>query len=230
MKVPPGISGRSAQYTGNVDTETLSNELALLNLGPFEPLNMFINLGQYMQEIKQFDTDWVDYLPRTDRPNNRKAMTIMSLPGKTHKENTSLAEASYAAGRQLSELEFNTPTDVYRSCTSLSSVLDQWQPLGRSMIIRCDTGGYFVPHRDAPSMPRDCFRLVAFLNNCGPLQYDWLMDDKKMYIQPGQLYYVNTRLTHRTISWVDNSHHLILNVPFTTANVARVITSLAHTH
>jgi len=230
MKVPPGISGRPAQYTGNVDTETLSNELALLNLGPFEPLNIRIDLVKYMYEIKQFDSDWVNYLPRTDRPNNRKAMTLMSLPGKTHKENTSLAEASYAAGRQLSELEFNQPTDVYKSCTSLSSVLDQWQPLGRSMIVRCDTGGYFVPHRDATSMPRDCFRLVAFLNNCGPLQYDWLMDDRKMLIQPGQLYYVNTRLTHRTISWVDNSHHLILNVPFTTANVSKVIASLQHTH
>jgi len=230
MTVPPGISGRAAQYTGNVDTETLSNELALLNLGPFEPLNIRIDLGKYMQEIKQFDADWVDYLKRTDRPNNRKAMTLMSLPGKTHKENTSLAEASYAAGRKLSELEFNQPTDVYKTCTSLSSVLDQWQPLGRSMIIRCDTGGYFVPHRDEPSMPRDCFRLVAFLNNCGPLQYDWLMADRKMSIQPGQVYYVNTRLTHRTISWVDNSQHLILNVPFTTENVARVIASLAHTH
>ena len=230
MKVPPGVSGRPAQYAGNVDTEILSNELALLNLGMFEPLNITIDLNKYMQEIAQFDNDWVNYLPRTDRPNNRKAMTLMSLPGKTHKENTSLAEASYAARRQLSELEFNSPTDVYKSCTSLSSVLDQWQPLGRSMIIRCDTGGYFVPHRDLPSMPRDCFRLVAFLNNCGPLQYDWLMDDRKMYIQPGQLYYVNTRMTHRTISWVDNSQHLILNVPFTTANVARVIASLQHTH
>ena len=228
--VPPGISGRSAKYAGNVDTETLSNELALLNLGPFEPLNIQIDLNKYMQEISQFDNDWVDYLPRTDRPNNRKAMTLMSLPGKTHKENTSLAEASYAARRQLSELEFNTPTDVYKNCTSLNSVLDQWQPLGRSLIVRCDTGGYFVPHRDEPSMPRDCFRIVAFLNNCGPLQYDWLMDDRKMYIQPGQLYYVNTRMTHRTISWVDNSQHLILNVPFTTANVSKVIASLAHTH
>jgi hypothetical protein len=230
MKVPPGISGRSAKYTGNVNTETLSNELALLNLGNFEPLNIHVDLNKYMQEIAQFDNDWVDYLPRTDRPNNRQAMTLMSLPGKTHKENTSLAEASYAANRQLSELEFTQPTDVYKSCTSLNSVLDQWQPLGRSMIIKCNTGGYFVPHRDAPSMPRDCFRLVAFLNNCGSLQYDWLMDDRKMYIHPGQLYYVNTRMTHRTISWVDNSQHLILNVPFTTDNVARVIANLAHTH
>lgn len=230
MKVPPGVSGRAAQYTGNVDNETLSNELALLNLGPFEPLNIYIDLGKYLQEIKQFDNDWVDYLPRTDRPNNRKALTLTNLPGKTHTDVPSLAQASYAAGRRLSELEFSEPTDVYRACTSLQPFLDMWQPLGRTFIVQSNTGGYFVPHRDHPSMPRECFRLIVFLNNCGPLQYDWLMDDKKANIQMGQVYYVNTRLTHRTISWVDNSQHLILNIPFTTENVSKVIANLAHTH
>lgn len=228
--VPPGISGQSAQYSGNVTVETLANELALLNLGPFEPLNIRINLGQYLEEITQFDNDWVDYLPRTDRPNNRKALTLTNLPGKTHKDVPSLAQASYAARRRLSELEFNQPTDVYRTCTSLQPFLDSWQPLGRTFIVQSNTGGYFVPHRDHPSMPRDCFRLIVFLNNCGPLQYDWLMDDRKMNIQMGQVYYVNTRMTHRTISWVDNSQHLILNIPFTTANVSKVIATLQHTH
>jgi hypothetical protein len=230
MKVPPGVSGQSALYNGNVDPAALANEVALLNLGPFEPLNFYINLGQYLQEIKQFDKDWVDYLPRTDRPNNRRALTLTNLPGKTHKDVPSLAEASYAAGRRLSELEFNEPTDVYRACSSLHPFLDQWSPLGRTFIVQANTGGYFVPHRDHPSMPRECFRLIVFLNNVGPLQYDWLMDDRKMYIQPGQVYYVNTRMTHRTISWVDNSQHLILNIPFTTENVAKVIANLAHTH
>jgi hypothetical protein len=230
MKVPPGVSGRAAQFNGNIDTETLSNELALLNLGPFEPLNIHIDLGKYMQEIAQFDNDWVDYLPRTDRSNNRRALTLTNLLGKTHQDVPSLAEASYAAGRRLSELEFNEKTDVYSACTSLQPFLDSWQPLGRTFIVQSNTGGYFVPHRDHPSMPRECFRLICFLNNCGPLQYDWLMDDRKMNIQMGQVYYVNTRMTHRTISWVDNSQHLILNIPFTTENVAKVIANLQHTH
>lgn len=230
MKVPHGISGRSAKYNGDIDQTTIANELALLNLGPFEPLNIQIDLEKYMQEISQFDNDWVDYLPRTDRPNNRRALTLTNLPGKTHKDVPSLAEASYAAGRRLSELEFNQPTDVYRACSSLHPFLEQWQPLGRTFIVQSNTGGYFVPHRDHPSMPRECFRLIVFLNNCGPLQYDWLMDDRKMNIQPGQVYYVNTRMTHRTISWVDNSQHLILNIPFTTDNVAKVIAGLQHTH
>jgi hypothetical protein len=228
--VPPGISGQAAKYSGNIRPDIIANELALLNLGPFEPLKIHIDLGQYMQEISQFDGDWVDYLPRTDRPNNRRALTLTNLQGKTHTDVPSLAEASYAAGRRLSELEFNQPTNVYRACASLHPFLDMWQPLGRTFIVQSNTGGYFVPHRDHPSMPRECFRLIVFLNNCGPLQYDWLMDDRKMYIQPGQVYYVNTRMTHRTISWVDNSQHLILNVPFTTANVGQVIANLAHTH
>jgi len=228
--VPPGVSGRPAQYNGNVNNIILSNELALLNLGPFEPLKFHINLGQYMHEISQFENDWVDYLPRTDRPNNRRALTLTNLPGKTHKDVPSLAQAIYAAGRRLSELDFNEKTEVYNACTSLHPFLDQWQPLGRTFIVQCNTGGYFVPHRDHPSMPRDVFRLVVFLHNVGPLQYDWLMDDRKMYIQPGQVYYVNTRMTHRTISWVDNSQHLILNIPFNTENVAKVIANLAHTH
>lgn len=230
MKVPLGISGRSASYTGNVDPTCVANELALLNLGPFEPLNIHIDVGKYLQEIQKFDNDWVDYLPRTDRPNNRKALTLTNLPGKTHRDVPSLAEASYAAGRKLSELEFNQPTDVYSSCTSLQGFLNSWQPLGRTFIVQSNIGGYFVPHRDHPSMPRECFRLIIFLHNCGPLQYDWLMDDRKMYIQHGQVYYVNTRMTHRTISWVNNSQHLIVNVPFNTENVSKVIGSLAHTH
>ncbi len=229
-KVPPGISGQSATYNGLIKPSDMANELALLNLGPFEPLKIWIDLGKYMQEISQFDTDWVDYLPRTDRPNNRKALTVTNLPGKTHTDVPSLAEASYAAGRRLSELEFNQPTDVYKACTSLHPFLEMFDPLGRTFIVRSDTGGYFVPHRDHPSMPRDVFRLIVFLNNVGPDQYDWIMDGRKMFIQPGQVYYVNTRMTHRTISWVDNSQHLILNVPFTTANVAKVISNLAYTH
>jgi hypothetical protein len=59
--VPPGISGRAAHYNGNVDQSTIANELALLNLGPFEPLNIYIDLQKYAQEIAKFNNDWVDY-------------------------------------------------------------------------------------------------------------------------------------------------------------------------
>lgn len=229
--VPEGISGKPQNYDSrSSDQETISNELLLSNLGTFEPLNIKINCDQFIQEIDEYKNDWVDYLPRTDRPNNRKSLVLTNLPGKTHKDNPSLAQASYAANRRLSETEFSSPTEIYNHCQSLKPFLDSWQPLGRTFLVKSDIGGYFVPHRDHPSMPRDVFRLIVFLNNCGPYDYDWLMDHKKMYIEHGRVYYVNTRHTHRTISWVNDSIHLILNVPMNSANVARVISSLQHTH
>lgn len=229
--VRSGISGKPAHHDiSRINHSALSNELALLTLGDFEPLNLKIDCNQFMSEISQFENDWIDYLPRVDRPNNRKSLTLTCLPGTDHKTNPSLAQASQAAGRRLSELEFNQKTEVYDACHSLQPFLDQWTPLGRTFLIRSDIGGYFVPHRDHPAIPRDVFRLIVFLNNCGPYDYDWWMDDKKLNIEHGRVYYLNTRHTHRTISWVNNSIHLILNVAMTTENVAKVIGNLQHTH
>jgi len=44
------------------------------------------------------------------------------------------------------------------------------------------------------------------------------------------VYYVNTRMTHRTMSWVNDSWHLILNVPFNASNVSKVLENLQHRH
>jgi hypothetical protein len=230
--VPPGVSGRAPKFDAKqLDLETIANELALLNLGSFEPLNIKINCNKFMHEISKFDNDWVDYLPRTDRPNNRKGLTITNLEGKTHTDNPSLAQASHEVGRRLSENDFRYPTEVYNSCTSLHELLNEFEPLGRTFLIKSNIGGYFVPHRDHPSMPRESFRLAVFLNNCAPLQYDWLIDtDKKLQIEQGRVYYINTRMTHRTISWVNDSIHLILNVPFTSHNVSKVLAHLQHPH
>jgi hypothetical protein len=230
--VPPGISGRPPQFNASdVNLETVANELALLNLGDFEPLQFKINCSSFMHEISQFENDWVDYLPRIDRPNNRQALVLSNLPGKSHQDNPSLPQACIEAKRRVSENEFNSKTEVYNKCTSLHPFLDTFQPLGRTFLVKSNIGGYFVPHRDHPSMPRESFRLVAFLNNCAPMDYDWILGhDKKLPIEMGRVYYVNTRVTHRTISWVNDSIHLILNVPFTSQNVSKVIANLQHKH
>lgn len=229
--VPPGVSGRSAIYDpANVDLTSLSNEISLLNIGDFEPLKIKIDVNSLMSELEKFKNDWQDYLPRTDRPNNRKGLTLTTLPGKTHLDAPSLAEASFAAGRRLSELEFHHRTDVFHACRSLDPLFSQFPVLGRTFLVKSNIGGYFVPHRDEPAMPRDVFRLIVFVNNCGPYDYDWWMDDRKLQIEHGRVYYVNTRKTHRTISWVNESIHLILNVPMTSENVARIIANLQHSH
>lgn len=231
--VKPGVSGRTVLSNfDNPDPSKMASELALLSIGDFEPLKFKIECNQFMQEIAEFSNDWVDYLPRTDRHNNRKSLVLTNLPGKTHTDNPSSAQASVAAGRiYISENEFSEKTVVYDKCQSLHSLLDEFSPLGRTFLIRADIGGYFVPHRDHPQMPRDCFRIAVFLNNCSPTDYDWISEtDKKLPIEMGRAYYINTRKTHRTISWVNDSIHLIINVPFTTENVQKVLGSLKHGH
>jgi len=54
--------------------------------------------------------------------------------------------------------------------------------------------------------------------------------DRKLQIEMGRVYYINTRKTHRTISWADDSIHLIMNIPFNSANVAKTIAHLQHPH
>lgn len=215
----------------NVSHVTVSDELALLNLGDCEPLDFFINPGEFNRQIDQFRDEWVDYLPRTDRVNNRKGLTITNLPGKTHKDNPSQAQAYYAMGRYVSENEFCEPTDVYHKCPCLHPLLDNFAPLGRTFLVKSMMGGYFAPHRDHPSMPRESFRIAVFLKNCGTYQYDWIIgQDTKLQIDEGRAYYINTRRTHRTVSWVDDSIHLIINVPFTTENITKLIASIYHSH
>lgn len=215
----------------NVSHETVADELALLALGDFEPLDFLIDTNQFGQEIAKFDNDWVDYLPRTDRLNNRKGLAITNLENKTHKDNPSQAQASYAAGHRVFEREFSHPTDVYHACPSLHPLLDTFSPLGRTFLVKSNMGGYFAPHRDHPEMPRETFRIAVFLKNCKTYEYDWIVGpDTKLPIEEGRAYYINTRRTHRTVSWVDNSIHLIINVPFTTQNVSKLIASLKYGH
>ena len=55
-------------------------------------------------------------------------------------------------------------------------------------------------------------------------------ESKKLNIEMGRVYYVNTMQTHRTISWVNDSIHLILNVPLTSENISKVLKHLQHRH
>ena len=81
--VKPGVSGQPVKYdTSKVKLETVADELCLLSLGDWEGLKDKINIGQYKKEIKELENEWVDYLPRTDKVNNRKALSLMTYQEK----------------------------------------------------------------------------------------------------------------------------------------------------
>ena len=92
------------------------------------------------------------------------------------------------------------------------------------MLVNTHAGGWFPPHKDQPQLTRDTFRIVAFLSRATQHDaYEWEMAGKKWPITPGKAYYVDTRKTHRTHSWFNNSIHLVVNVPKTWENVIKLM-------
>ena len=214
----------------NYDLEKVAAEVQLLSLGDFVPLSIKINTSLFDQEIKKYDNDWCDYLPRTDRINNRKALSLVTFPGFSYNEAPSLPEARRKLGHNLKEIDCNQKTEVFETCTSLHQILNLFPSLGRTFLVKSNMGGYFVPHRDHPQLSRDVFRILVFLKNCKRYDYDFILEDKCLEIEEGRAYMVNTRKTHRTFSFVDDSIHLILNIPLTLRNALTVVSNLQHRH
>ena len=51
--------------------------------------------------------------------------------------------------------------------------------------------------------------------NCDPGQFVFLYEDKKLSLEPGRPYFVNTRKEHSVFSYVDDCVQCVLNVPLT---------------
>lgn len=213
-----------------VTQEQLAAEMQLLALGDVIPLSIKIDTNHFDNEIKQFDNDWVPYLPRTDRVNNRLGLSVVTYPGWKHNEAPSMPEIFQKLGRQATEMDCTEKTLAYTNMPCLSPILDLFPQLGRTFMVKCNMGGYFVPHRDHPQLNRSVFRIIVFLKNCKRNEYDFLFDDKSLEIEEGRAYVVNTRRTHRAFSFVDNSIQMVMNVPLNMQNVLTVVSNLQHRH
>jgi hypothetical protein len=206
--------------------EDLKCEMQLGAIGSFEPLMWKFDINQFKREIEPWNNSWVPYLQREGWSNNREGLCLVGLEGDNPNDSLSMPEAVFRAKRKLKETDFNAPTALYNDLPVLHDMLDYFSPLGRTMLIKSNAGGWFPPHRDNPSLTRETFRIVAFLSdNTTHESYEWEMEGRKMNIVPGRAYYVDTRKTHRTSSWMDNSIHLIVNVPKTWENVLKLISS-----
>ena len=207
--------------------EDIKCELQLQALGDFEVLDFKLDWGKFKKEIEQFE--FVPYLRREGISNDREGLLLVGLEGDKPTDSLSRPEAIKRAGKLLDEVDFDTPTEAYKKLTCLHELLDYWKPLGRTMIVKTNRGGWFPPHRDNPQLTRDTFRVVAFLGNGTDYEsYEWILNNQRQHIVPNRAYYVDTRKVHRTHSWHDNSYHLILNIPKTWENVIKLMSRLSY--
>jgi hypothetical protein len=207
--------------------EDIRCELQLQALGDFEQLKIKFDHVLFEDQIEE--QAFVPYLRREGVSNDREGLLLVGLEGDKPTDSLSRPEAIKRAGRMLYESDFKYPTQAYRDLTSIQPLLDYWGPLGRSMIIKSNRGGWFPPHRDSPSLTRDTFRVITFLGcGSGMDSYEWYLGDTRQIIVANQTYFVDTRKVHRTHSWVDNSLHLILNVPKTWENVMKLMSTMRY--
>ena len=201
-------------------------EMQLDAIGDFVPLNFRADLGLFKAEIEKYKTEWIPYLHREGLLNDRQGLNLVGLPGDTPTDSLSLPEAMRRTGRKLNELDFDTPTQLYRDLTSLHPILDYFPKLGRCSLVKVNTGGWFPIHRDGVLLQRNTFRIVVFLSNTDYTHYEWEHDHTIRQIQEGRAYYIDTRKAHRTHSYSDDSIHLVMNIPKTYENVLRVLNQL----
>ena len=209
--------------------EDIKCELQLQALSDFEPLEFQIDYGQFKKEMEPWEDKWVPYLRREGISNDREGLLLVGLEGDTPSDSLSIPEARRRTGKPLLEMDFTTPTDLFNDLTSLHKILNYWKPLGRSMLVKTNQGGWFPPHKDHPLLTRQCFRVIAFIGpNVDHESYEWHMNGKTWPIKQNQSYYVDTRKTHRTHSWANDSIHLIMNVPKTWENVIKLMAATRH--
>ena len=201
--------------------------LQLSVLNNFEPLNFTIDYDKFKKEIEPWNKKWI--FQQKDSFNNRSALLLVGLEGDTAVDISSnprqkKQQIKESTGKTITDIDFKFPTDLYYDLTCLHPLLDYFQPLGKTMLVKLDAGGWFRPHKDSPLLDGNTVRVVAFIgNNVDHESYEWEMDGKIWPIKGNRAYYVDTRKSHRTHSWADNSIHLIMNIPKTWENVIKLM-------
>lgn len=200
--------------------------LHLSSLGDIVPLDFTIDIKKIQKELENFNNDWKQYNPR--KPYNRQGLSITSLDGKLTgiPDLDSLFEFNKLNNTNVTEVDINTKTSVADKVVSLNPLLDIFDTIGRSHFIKLNQGGFFPPHRDGKILEVTCFRILTMCHNCDPKQFVFLYENKKIDLEPGRPYYVNTRKEHSVFSYVDNSVQCVLNIPLTKENVNAVIRHL----
>ena len=120
--------------------EDIKCELQLQSLSFFEPLQFMVNFGQFKEQIQPWNDKWIPYLQREGVTNNREALTVVGLPGNTPDQYVSRPEASIAAGRELDETDFNSPTVLFDELPCLHELLNYWKPLGKNNVNQSKQG------------------------------------------------------------------------------------------
>lgn len=196
----------------------------LVSLGDHFPLKVRACPGTVRLQLKEFEHDWKEYNP--NKPGyGRMGLSVTSLDGKLggQEDLTSLSEHLTDDSPRFNELSFRTPTPVWEKCTAIHEIMNPFAEfLGRTHFLKFERGGFFPFHRDSFKPGDNSFRIFVPLNLSSPRDFVFLLGDRRLSLEPGRAYFINTRMEHAVFSFAPESVHLVINVELHQSSVDRL--------
>lgn len=214
--------------TGRLKEEGLGKLIMLrqilLSMGNIIPLRVHIPVWEVQKTISVFKEHFKPYSPQK-KGYNRYGLSITSLDGGFSgvPDLDSLREYNQLNGTNFDEPDFRKQTPFFRDCKPLSEALLPFHNyMGRSHILRMDRGGFFLPHRDWSTAS---FRL--FIPLCDGESYVFILDDRRVFFQQGQVYFINILLSHSLFSFRDDNLFVVFNIDLNREAVNAVFRNLS---
>lgn len=203
---------------------------SVLRYGNFFQLDFNVDFVELENELLSFKDKWVQYNPY--KPDNkREGLSLTSLNGEFggHPDLYSLREYHRRGGKLYSEMDFRVATPAYHALKSLHPILDYFKAhLGRTHILRFGAGGFFPPHRDGAYLDEpDTIRIIVPLNRAHKSHFVFLHDNRRLNLDIGNVYFVNTQIAHSVFAFADNVKLLVCNVDINEESVVLIRNSLA---
>jgi len=171
--------------------------------------------------------EWVQYNPR--KQINRYGLSITSLDGGLSgiPDLDSLREYNAQFETNYNEMDFSIRTPV-AEYPELKDILDQFDGVFRTHILKLNAGGFFTPHRDHKEPFIDSFRLIVPLEFCNPPFFNFVIDQKITHWDTGFVYYVDTTKEHYLFNAGNRpSYWIVFNIENTVKNVRKVLNNLS---
>lgn len=125
--------------------------------------------------------------------------------------------------KQLSGKGFNQNSDRMPVITEF---VKQFGSPHKARLQRMNTGSFFEPHRD--HFYGDArFRIFCALNNTDMSEYVFFHDGKIHQFEAGTAYVINTNKVHGSMSFVDNTIHLLMSVNVTQESTEFVLKNMS---
>jgi len=196
---------------------------ALIRFGSCYPLQLKQDTGNICDTLAE-KYEWVKYNPRKNI--DRDALSITSLDGGMSgiPDLDSLIEYAKKTGEFVSEDRFNVKTEIYPYFKDWLDPLEKY--LGRTHIIRLNTGGFFPSHRDCRHVHVDAFRLFLPMTYCSEQNY-FMLEEKKLEFNQGQVFFIDTCKTHTVFNAsTEPWYFVVMNVALSRESVDKTLTML----